>query len=471
MKYKVWGKAKAVLKPKKHHFLTLGVIVFVGALLLTTALVVRLGMLYAETSYSGVREPYIQSLSSNSAIIRWQSADPINVKIEIGMHVGKADQVVEDSHSQEVHEITFQNLKPATRYYYQIYHDQQLFRGGDKYWFETAPKLASNTPVRMWVIGDPGRSGENIKSVKGSMQEWLADNPRPKKLKQLNQTPLDFIVSTGDNAYLNGTNKEFQTNLFDIHKDLFKNYAFWPVYGNHDAKGWSFFKNFSLPKNAEAGGLASGTENYYSVDYASLHMIFLDSNNGAFTANDKMMQWLKIDLEKTKQKWIIAFMHHPSYTRGTHNSNDARDSGNRMFNMRKRVIPLLEQAGVDMVMTGHSHSYERSYLVNCHYGVTSSFESKSVLQKGPVFIKPKNRAAYQGVVYTVLGSSSKAVKGRFDHPVMAVSEAKLGSMIIDINNDKLTAHFIDNWADELDRFEIIKTDSRSLITTPQTSCH
>ncbi|MCK5336899.1 MAG: metallophosphoesterase, partial [Gammaproteobacteria bacterium] len=168
-------------------------------------------------------------------------------------------------------------------------------------------------------------------------------------------------------------------------------------------------------------------------------------------------------------KWIIAFMHHPPYTRGSHNSNDAKDSGNRMFNMRKRVIPVLEQAGVDMVIAGHSHSYERSYLVNCHYGVTSSFQPQSIIQKGPVFIKPKTRDAYQGVIYTVLGSSSKAVKGKFDHPVMAVSTATLGSMILDINNDKLTARFIDNGADVIDQFEIIKS-ANSPVGVAKKSC-
>ena len=451
MKYKVWGKAKAVLKPHKRHYVTVSMMIFVIALLLILAVVVRLGVSYADTFFSGVREPYIQSLSSESVIIRWRSKTASNVKVEIGETLDMTELFEEDNHLKEVHEISFKNLKAATRYYYRIYHNQQIFRGGAEYWFETAPKTASNTPVRIWLLGDPGRSGDNIQSVQNAMKEWVSDNPRA------NQSKLNLIISTGDNAYYNGTNEEFQKGLFDIHKDLFRNIVFWPVYGNHDAKGWSFFKIFSLPKNAEAGGLASGTEHYYSVDYASVHMIFLDSNNGAFTSDDAMMRWLKADLKSTRQKWIIAFMHHPPYTRGSHNSNDAKDSGNRMFNMRKRVIPVLEQAGVDMVIAGHSHSYERSYLVNCHYGVTSSFQPQSIIQKGPVFIKPKARDAYQGVIYTVLGSSSKAVKGKFDHPVMAVSTATIGSMILDINNDKITARFIDNWADVIDKFEIIKS--------------
>ena len=39
-----------------------------------------------------------------------------------------------------------------------------------------------------------------------------------------------------------------------------------------------------------------------------------------------------------------------------------------MIAMREKVVPILEQYGVDLVLCGHSHVYERSYLINKHYG-------------------------------------------------------------------------------------------------------
>ena len=468
MKYKVWGKAKSLIKPKKHHYLNFMVILFVVGLLFATGIAVRLGMLYAGTFYSGVREPYIQSLSSHSVVIRWQSEELVKSKVIIkkASEINSDEDVIKkQEHLQSSHAVSFTQLEPATRYYYKIYHDQKLFRAGADYWFETAPETGIEAPVRIWLLGDPGRAGEEIESVQSAMLDWVGANPRQ------DQPALNMIISTGDNGYERGSNKEYQQGLFSIHQQLFKNTVFWPVYGNHDAKGWSFFKVFSLPKQAEAGGVASGTEHYYSVDYANLHLIFLDSNEGGFSTDDEMMKWLEKDLQTTKQKWLLVFMHHPPYTRGSHNSNDARDSGNRMFNMRMRVLPVLEQYGVDMVVAGHSHSYERSYLMDCHYSVSSGFKQKNILQKGPQFIKPLHRSTHQGAVYTVLGSSAEAIAGRFDHPAMAVANANLGSMILDVEKNKLVARFIDNTAKVLDQFEIIKSEKMKIAAESDRLCH
>ncbi|MCK4708204.1 MAG: metallophosphoesterase family protein, partial [Gammaproteobacteria bacterium] len=352
--------------------------------------------------------------------------------------------------AKESHEIQLTGLEPATRYYYRLYHDQQVFRDGLEYWFETAPEKGSNKSVRLWVIGNPGANSQNSHLVQNGMLKWIEKNPRSDK------SLLNMIISTGNNAYDDASNDEYQKYLFSVQEDLFKNFVFWPTYGEIDANGWAFFNIFSLPKNAESGGVASDSERYYSVDYGSLHMIFLDSYEGAYTAEDDMLRWLKKDLKNTNQKWVITYMNHAPYTRGSHNSDDHRDSSNRMFNMRKHVIPLLEDAGVDMVITGHSYSYERSYLVNCHYGVSSDFTRSMIVQKGPEFIKPGNKKSHQGAVYTVLGSSALSADGRFDHPVMATSSVETGSMIIDLEKEKLSAYFINDKAEVIDQFEITK---------------
>jgi len=464
MKYKAWGKAKAVLIPHKKHHVTLGVIVFSVSFIAVVALVVRLGLLYSATSFTGEREPYIQSLGSNSVVIRWQSEELVQGRVELYKRNAEVLFTKEESRSKEVHEVSIKGLESATRYYYRLYHNENLYKGGSEYWFETAPVTASNSAVRLWLLGDPGRSGKPIQSVKNAMQTWVNKNPRE------GYSDLNLIISTGDNAYDHGTNEEYQKNLFSVHNDVFKNYVFWPVYGNRDAKGWSFFNLFSFPAEAELGGVASGTERYYSIDYGQLHLIFLDSNEGAYTANDEMIKWMKKDLEATTQKWIIAFMHHPPYTRGKHNSNDPKDSGGRMFNMRKRVIPVLENAGVDMVVSGHSHSYERSFLIDCHYGLTSDFKESSTLQTGPEFIKPMQRASHSGTIYTVLGSSAEAVSGKLDHPAMAVSEAILGSMIIDVENTKLVARFINNKSEIVDKFVIKKDNVNASIKKENRVC-
>src|SRR5206468_4202959 len=76
------------------------------------------------------------------------------------------------------------------------------------------------------------------------------------------------------------------------------------------------------------------------------------------------------DLDDNTNEWIVAFWHSPPYTKGSHNSDVFTDSEGRLFWMREQVCPLLERNGVDLVLCGHSHCYERSYLMHGHYGTS-----------------------------------------------------------------------------------------------------
>src|SRR4030095_10302026 len=77
-------------------------------------------------------------------------------------------------------------------------------------------------------------------------------------------------------------------------------------------------------------------------------------------------RWLKVDLEQARTgrtDWIVAFFHHPPYTKGTHDS----DREMQLIEMRTHIMPILDSGGVDLVLTAHSHIYERSMLVDSAY--------------------------------------------------------------------------------------------------------
>ena len=164
-----------------------------------------------------------------------------------------------------------------------------------------------------------------------------------------------------------------------------------------------------LPRDGEAGGLRSGTEAYYSFDYANIHFIVLESFETNRSANGAMMTWLRDDLLAHDQPWVIAFWHHPPYSKGSHNS----DSETELVQMRQNALPILEGAGVDLVLGGHSHSYERSFLIDGHYGNSGGFNNNNVVDGGNG--RPAGDGAYQkatlgaapheGAVYVVAGSS------------------------------------------------------------------
>ena len=98
-----------------------------------------------------------------------------------------------------------------------------------------------------------------------------------------------------------------------------------------------------------------------------------------------MATWLRNDLAATAQTWLLAFWHHPPYTKGSHNS----DTETELVQMRQNILPILEDYGVDLVLTGHSHSYERSFLLDGHYGTSGTSPgddqklSAAAVRRGP----------------------------------------------------------------------------------------
>ncbi|HEX4951061.1 MAG TPA: metallophosphoesterase, partial [Blastocatellia bacterium] len=220
-----------------------------------------------------------------------------------------------------------------------------------------------------------------------------------------------------------------------------------------------------LPRNAEAGGMASGTEDYYSYDYGNIHFVCLDSMTNEIKPDSPMLKWLTSDLAANTKQWLIAYWHHPPYTKGSHDS----DAEYVEIAMREHVLPILEAYGVDMVLTGHSHSYERSYLIDGHYGYSGTFSGHHKKNggsgrpnEGGAYTKPTlGPSAHEGAVYVVAGSSGQATGGALNHPAMFISLNNLGSMVLDINGNRLDAKFLRETGAIADSFTIIKGNNPS----------
>jgi hypothetical protein len=407
--------------------------------------------------YSGVREPYLQMMSSNAVTLRWQSEKAFSGVVRYGLKPEELNNIQGESIAAEEHELRLTNLKPETKYFYSIGNETEESFKGKEYWFKTAPKTDKGNmkPVRFWVTGDQGYPSEIQNQVRDAMFNWVKQNPR----SSVNKVALDFWITTGDNAYRSGSNEQFQAGFFEPYKTILRNTPVWPVYGNHDARRWVFFDIFNFPTNAESGGTASGSEHFYSFDYANIHFVMLDTQESALDVDGEMLSWLKKDLQETKQQWLIAFFHHPPYTKGSHNSDNKRDSGGRLISVRENILPLLEAAGVDLVLSGHSHMYERSALINCHYGDSSTFNQSMIREttKNNKYKKKGNNIiGNSGTIYTVIGSSSKVDSGPLNHPAMFTSLQEAGSMIFDVNQKHLKAHFVNKDGKVKDYFEINK---------------
>lgn len=401
-----------------------------------------------------VRGPYLQMGTPNSITVRWRTATATDSRVIYGDHPNRLIYSATESTPTTEHILKLSNLSPNTKYFYSVGTTSQVLAGGDEsYSFTTSPIGAK--PTRVWVLGDAGTNTDDQRRVRDAYRNFTGARG------------TDLWLMLGDNAYVDGKDDEYQRAVFEMYPTFLRQSVLWPTIGNHDTAGSSnppddlpYYQMFSLPRNAEAGGLASGTEDYYSFDYGNMHFVCLDSMTNEVKPDSPMLRWLTSDLAANTKQWLIAYWHHPPYTKGSHDS----DAEYVEITMRQHVLPILEAYGVDMVLSGHSHSYERSFLIDGHYGFSNTFSGNHKKNggsgrpnEGGAYAKPTlGPSAHEGAVYVVAGSSGLVTGGALNHPAMFISLMNLGSMVLDVNGNRLEAKFLRDTGAIADSFTIIK---------------
>ncbi len=401
-----------------------------------------------------VRGPYVQALSKSGVTIRWRTDIPCPGILAHGLHWTSIDTVVTEVQPTTEHEITVRDLLAGTRYYYAIASSPStLLAGRDPdHFFVTSPPIGSKAPQRIWVVGDSGDANPNVRAVRDAYLDYTSSRP------------ADVWLMLGDNAYDFGRDFEYQISVFNTFPTILRNTCLWPSFGNHDAfsaqshdESGVYYDIFHLPRQGESEGFPSGTEAYYSHERGNIHFVCLDSQGSSRVAPSSMLDWLRQDLSRVRRDWIIAYWHHPPYSRGSHNSDRERE----LTEMRENAVPILEEFGVDLVLSGHSHAYERSRLINGHFGDAATFGPEHVVDGGDG--REDGSGAYQknpgprtGAVYVVSGSASRRSLGTFDHPAMVSNQYTWGSLIIDVDATRLDLNFLDRDGVVQDYFTLLK---------------
>jgi chitodextrinase len=421
--------------------------------LVTAVLLLCPGLLFAQSVNRG---PYLQQGTDSSMIVRWRTSSDTDSVVRYGTDPANLNNTVTVSGNRSEHEVLLSGLTAATRYFYSVGTSAAALAGNNSYRFDTSPVTGPAAATRIWVVGDSGTANQNARNVRDAYKSLAGTDT------------ADLMLMLGDNAYNDGTDAEYQAAVFDIYPEILRQTPVWPTLGNHDghsadsaSQTGPYYDIFSLPAAAQAGGLASGTEAYYSFNYANIHFICLDSYETSRSTGGAMLTWLENDLAVNTADWVIVFWHHPPYTKGSHNS----DSEGRLIDMRQNALPIIESWGVDLMMSGHSHSYERSFLLDGHYGLSGTLDPDTmILDIGDgretgngTYVKPNAAAvANAGAVYAVAGSSGKITSAALNHPAMFYSAAILGSLVIDVAGNRLDAQFIDDTGAVQDFFSIEK---------------
>ena len=403
------------------------------------------------------RGPYLQNATPASIVIRWRTDVPTPGRVRFGTVPDALTLSASDPALTTEHEISIAGLPADTAYLYAVGDGTTDLAGPDnEHWFRTLPVAGAAQPVRVWVLGDSGTGGDGSGRAESVVSAYL-NSPQ--------FAHNDVWLMLGDNAYGVGSDEEYQRAVFQTYNRLLPHTRLWSTLGNHEVltdNGAPYFNLFTLPRAGEAGGVASGTEHYYSFDFANIHFVCLDSMQSVRTPGSPMLTWLEADLDATAQKWIVAFWHHPPYSHGTHNS----DNEIELVEMRENALPILEAHNVDLVLCGHSHGYERTFLLDGHYGISTTLVAAMKKDGGsgqPTAPAPattgaysKTAAAHSGAVYVVAGNGGQPPFIASPHAAMFTQIAVLGSLVLDVNGARLDAKMIDNTGAIRDFFTIVK---------------
>jgi hypothetical protein len=408
------------------------------------------------------RQPYLQVPTPTSVLVRWQSGTGDIGKLRYGTSASSLTSTIVESDEERIyHQVTMSGLAPNTKYYYSV---DGSSRGTEEQYFVTAPPVGSGTPVRIWVISDFGQTNsKNNERRLETVAQWRAFNN--------NSYHASFVLSLGDQTEDDAL-YQLQHNYFDQLENVLRSSPLYTTVGNHDSHDslYNYVRTFTLPSKAEAGGIASGTEKYYSFDYANIHVVSLCTEIHDDNDRKTQREWLKKDLDNNKQEWLIACMHQPFHSGGYHPSDEVEYAQPQ----RSDWLPILEDHDVDLVLQGHNHVYERSYLLDNLIGPTTTLTEANKKNAGDgredgdgPYMKKKG-VPHQGTVFITVAAggnsnSSKTFRHYSIFPAYFPGSDYEGSVTIDVHGNRMDVKFLcdeknNKGSHVWDHFTIKKTD-------------
>lgn len=292
------------------------------------------------------RAPYIQNPTQTTVEIAWRSVDPYAGVVKYDTEKGLLRNEVSEANPQQKHHVRIPGLEPSTRYFYAVYQDGELVQDEEN--FRTARRF-DETAFSFLVLGDSG--------VDTPTQWQVSEEMR----RSMNESEIDFVLHVGD--VHQGSGDYYDNIYFKPYREIIKNVNIFTSLGNHDVitdNGGVYLDDFYLPHNNP-----DSTERYYSFRWANAFFIALDTN-GDYSPNSSQYNFLIDALESEERRaatWTFVYAHHPPYTEyWTGYYGDE--------NVQNHLVPVYENYDVDMVLNGHTHSYERGEKEHVHYIVS-----------------------------------------------------------------------------------------------------
>lgn len=313
----------------------------------------------------------------------------------------KSEPLQTDLYPAHYHSVTLTGLQPNSPYVYRV---GDGFNWSDWNQFRTA--AAGPAPLEFLYFGDAQNDIYSLWSR--VVRQGFADAPKAR-----------FLLHAGD--LINTANKDEQWGEWHQAAGwINRSIPSFPTPGNHEYGGKALNTHwrpqFTLPTN----GLPSLPETNYYLDIQGVRVVSLNSN----VQQAEQAQWLDQLLTSNPNRWTILTFHHPILS--TAKGRDNKD-------LRALWQPIIDKHKVDMVLTGHDHTYGRS---NLQTGLTT--------KQG-------------GTIYVVSVSGPKMYNLEKAPWMARAAEDTQLYQVININGDKLTYQARTARGNLYDAFELRKS--------------
>ncbi|MCH7638737.1 MAG: metallophosphoesterase family protein [Bacteroidetes bacterium] len=368
------------------------------------------------------RGPYVQLGGTESILVVWETISNTQGAVEFGLTDSLGTRIA-SSELGTRHSLSLTGLQSSTYYYYRVLDGGRPLSQITRFHTNQQSNL---TNFSFLVVGDSGF---------GSVEMF-------KVADLINASAASFGLHTGDVIYFYGEEHLYDSYFFYPYARFLATNVMYMSIGNHDLvtdSGAPFLNNFYLPANN-----LDGTELYYSFDYGQAHFVALATNLST-APGSAQRTWLERDMATTTKPWKFVFFHNPPYTAGFIIIDGTRvDLAD--LSVRRNLAPLFELFGVDIVFSGHSHSYERTFPILQNHPVDEEQDPYYVNPSGPIYVTTGGGGA------PLLGLDSSSLNAR------AVSAYHI--VEVSLSDDELIGRAIEPGVGVIDEFRVVHQETR-----------
>jgi acid phosphatase type 7 len=460
--------------------------------------------------------PYIQpahdgplTQGAESVVLAWQTEDrPAEFTVDYGAaatptHTRRAQVSAftratgNDGDHRRSYAATLRGLDLATRYHYRLRQGTEIIAEGT---FTT--RKARGTPVRIIAFGD---------NAFGDVAQRAIAN-------QVYKSKPDLVLNTGDNVYDAGLDNEYERYFFPVYNaevpgvrigaPLVSTIPYYTVIANHDLNAQrpdgritvdfdkdpdalAYFTAMHLPPTGlqnppqtapitgdqdivaqfhAAAGQRFPTQSTYWFDVGDARIVVLDSNTYVDPTHPAWAEYLASSFANADARWRLVAFHHPPFNVGNEHYTE----------QHMRVLaPLFEAQGVDLVLSGHEHSYQRTRPLRFRPdgpGRAPNVDDDTDRRVNGTFIVDnrfdgRTSTVPLGVIYVVTGAGGANLydpnftdaPDRWlhddDHKIHYVDRMitdRHSFTILDVHKEALTLTQVDQWGHEIDKITITK---------------